>query len=100
MYFAARQAYEYGDYVCRAAARGTTCPSQAGIRADWLDEYTIARYREARPTDDAVTRERLLADGVRVTVTKGRRGGGPGRLSGPDLSRLTFSIRGGAGEQI
>ncbi|MFI7009912.1 recombinase family protein [Streptomyces sp. NPDC050145] len=94
MYFAARKAYAYGDYVCRASARGTTCTSQAGMRATWLEEYTIRRYRDARPTEAAVTREQLLRDGVRVTVTKGSRGGGPERLAGPDTSRLTFTIGG------
>ncbi|GAA2924340.1 hypothetical protein GCM10011428_46520 [Streptomyces violaceus] len=92
MYFAARQAYAYGDYACRAAARGTTCPAPAAIRADWLDEYTVSRYREAFATDGEVTREQLFRDGVRVTVAKGRSGGGPERLAGPDTSRLTFTI--------
>ncbi|MEU6660657.1 recombinase family protein [Streptomyces sp. NPDC046821] len=94
MYFAARKAYSYGDYVCRAAARGTTCPTPAGMRASWLDEYTIRRYREVRPSESAITREQLLEDGVRVTVAKGSSGGGPDRLAGPDTSRLTFTIRG------
>ncbi|MEU7718474.1 recombinase family protein [Streptomyces tibetensis] len=92
MYFAAWKAYAYGDYVCRAPARGVTCPAPAGIRADWLDEYTVSRYREAFATDGEVTRGQLLRDGVRVTVTKGRSGGGPERLAGPDTSRLTFTI--------
>ncbi|MES5821921.1 recombinase family protein [Streptomyces sp. RG80] len=77
MYFATRKAYSYGDYVCRAAARGATCPSLAAMRADWLDEYTVGRYREAFAVDGEVTREQLLRDGVRVTVAKGRSGGGP-----------------------
>ncbi|MEV7385322.1 MULTISPECIES: recombinase family protein [unclassified Streptomyces] len=92
MYFATRKAYAYGDYVCRASARGTTCPAPAAIRASWLDEYTVNRYREAFATDGEVTREQLLRDGVRVTVTKGRSGGGPERLTGPDTSRLTFTL--------
>ncbi|WP_194238746.1 recombinase family protein [Streptomyces spongiae] len=92
MYFAARQAYAYGDYTCRATARGTTCPAPATIRADWLDDYTVSRYREAFATDGEVTREQLLRDGIRVTVTKGRPGGGPERLAGPDTSRLAFTI--------
>ncbi|MFE5037594.1 recombinase family protein [Streptomyces sp. NPDC056683] len=94
MYFATRKAYSYGDYACRASARGTTCPAPAAIRASWLDDYTVSRYREAFATDGEVTREQLLKDGVRVTVAKGRSGGGPDRLAGPDTSRLTFSIGG------
>lgn len=77
MYFAARKTHSYGDYVCRAPAVGTTCSAPAGIRADWLDDYTVSRYQEAFVTDAEVTREQLLRDGVRVTVTKGRSGGGP-----------------------
>ncbi|RPF34133.1 DNA invertase Pin-like site-specific DNA recombinase [Streptomyces sp. TLI_185] len=92
MYFAARKAYPYGDYGCRAAARGTTCPAPAAIRADWLDEHTVGRYREAFAVDGEVAREQLLEDGVRVTVAKGRSGGGPKRLAGPDTSRLTFTV--------
>lgn len=93
MYFATRKAYDYGDYVCRASARGTTCPAPAAMRAGWLDEYTVSRYREAFAVDGEVTRERLLSDAVRVTVAKGRSGGGPERLAGPDTSRLTFTVR-------
>ncbi|MFF6880217.1 recombinase family protein [Streptomyces sp. NPDC012474] len=92
MYFAARKACAYGDYVCRASARGTTCTAPAGIRADWLNEYTVSHYREAFATDGEVTRGQLLKDGVRVIVVKGRSGGGPKRLTGPDTSRLTFTI--------
>ncbi|RSM97207.1 recombinase family protein [Streptomyces sp. WAC 01325] len=92
MYFATRKAYAYGDYACRASARGTTCAAPAAIRAGWLDEYTVSRYREAFAVDGEVTRERLLRDGVRVTVAKGRSGGGPERLAGPDTSRLTFTV--------
>ncbi|MGW1783487.1 recombinase family protein [Streptomyces sp. NPDC002143] len=92
MYFAARKAYAYGDYVCRASARGTTCSAPAAIRASWLNEYTVSRYQEVFATADEVTRERLLRDGVRVTVAKGRSGGGAARLAGPDTSRLTFII--------
>ncbi|WP_328560979.1 hypothetical protein [Streptomyces coelicoflavus] len=92
MYFATRKAYAYGDYVCRASARGMTCTAPAAIRASWLDEYAIDRYREVYATVGEVTRERLLEDGVRVTVAKGRSGGGPERLAGPDTSRLTFAI--------
>ncbi|KUO18876.1 recombinase [Streptomyces dysideae] len=92
MYFATRKAYAYGDYVCRASARGTTCPAPAAVRADWLDDYTVGRYREVFATDGVVTREQLLRDGVRVTVTKGQSGGGPDRLAGPDTSRLTFTL--------
>ncbi|MGW1608900.1 hypothetical protein ACWCQZ_05725, partial [Streptomyces sp. NPDC002285] len=71
---------------------GTTCPAPAAIRASWLDEYAVSRYREAFAVDGEVTRERLLLDGVRVTVAKGRSGGGPKRLAGPDTSRLTFTV--------
>ncbi|MFE7439117.1 hypothetical protein ACFU7X_01395 [Streptomyces chartreusis] len=92
MYFATRKAYAYGDYACRASARGTTCAAPAAIRAGWLDEYTVSRYREAFAVDGEVTRERLIRDGVRVTVAKGRSGGGPERLAGPDTSRLTFTV--------
>ena len=92
MYFATRKADTYGDYACRASARGTTCAAPAAIRAGWLDEYTVSRYREAVAVDGEVTRERLLRDGVRVTVAKGRSGGGPERLAGPDTSRLTFTV--------
>lgn len=74
-----------------SSARGTTCAAPAGIRADWLDEYTVSHYREAFATDGEVTRGQLLRDGVRVTVAKGRSGGGPERLAGPDTSRLTFT---------
>ncbi|MGY1579720.1 recombinase family protein [Streptomyces sp. MN13] len=94
MYFATRKGYVDGDYVCRASARGTTCPAPAAIRADWLDDYTVSRYHEAFGTDGEVTREQLLKDGVHVTVAKGRSGGGPERLAGPDTSRLTFTIVG------
>ncbi|MEU5200353.1 recombinase family protein [Streptomyces scabiei] len=92
MYFATRKAYTYGDYVCRASARGTTCPAPAAIRASWLDEYTVSRYRESVVSDDEVTRERLIRDGVHVSVAKGRSGGGPEQRTGPDTSRLTFTI--------
>ncbi|MEU5753232.1 recombinase family protein [Streptomyces sp. NPDC047829] len=92
MYFAARKAYAYGDYACRASARGTTCPAPAAIRASWLDDYTVDRYREVYTAAVDVTREQLLKHGARVTVAKGRSGGGPERLAGPDTSRLRFSI--------
>lgn len=94
MYFAARKGYAYGDYGCRAAARGATCPSAAAIRADWLDAYTVSCYRKAFVVRGEVTREQLLKDGVRVTVAKGRAGGGAERLTGPDTSRLTFTVVG------
>ncbi|MFF5025823.1 recombinase family protein [Streptomyces collinus] len=94
MYFATRKQYTYGDYVCRASARGTTCPAPAAMRASWLDDYTVSRYREVRAVEGDVTRKQLLADGVRVTVSKGRSGGGPERLAGPDTSRLTFTVNG------
>lgn len=94
MYLAARKGYPYGDYVCRPISRGDVCPAPAGIRSDWLEAYTVGRYREATATDTAVSRECLLESGVRVTVAKGRCGGGPARLAGPDTSRLTFTIAG------
>ncbi|MET8585109.1 recombinase family protein [Streptomyces collinus] len=94
MYFATRKGYTYGDYVCRASARGTTCPAPAAMRASWLDDYTVSRYREVRAVEGDVTRKQLLEDGVRVTVTKGRSGGGPERLAGPDTSRLAFTVDG------
>ncbi|MBQ0986374.1 recombinase family protein [Streptomyces sp. F63] len=42
--------------------------------------------------DTAGRRQLLLDAGARVTVTKGRTGGGAERLAGPDLSRLSFAI--------
>ncbi|MFF9277679.1 recombinase family protein [Streptomyces griseosporeus] len=92
MYFAVRKGRPYGDYVCRATARGDVCPAPAGIRSDWLEEYTLHCYRRATGTTASVTREDLLRDGVRVVVSKGRSGGGPQRLGGPDTSRLAFTI--------
>jgi hypothetical protein len=92
MYFAVRKGYPYGDYVCRATARGEVCAAPAGMRSDWLEAYTIDRYREVRTPDVLVTRGLLLEGGVRVTVAKGRCGGGPARLTGPDTSRLTFTL--------
>lgn len=62
------------------------------MRSDWLDAYTVGRYREATSADATVSRELLLQDGVRVTVAKGHCGGGPARLAGPGLSRPTFDI--------
>ncbi|MEW2299959.1 recombinase family protein [Streptomyces sp. NPDC006655] len=91
MCFAARKGYPYGGYVCRATARGDICPRPTGIRSDWLDEYAVNRYREAFGTAGEVTREQLLRDGVRVSVGKGRSGGGSDRSAGPDTSRLTFT---------
>ncbi|MFI6970407.1 recombinase family protein [Streptomyces phaeochromogenes] len=100
MYFASRNAYAYGDYACRASARGTTCPAPAAIRAGWLDDYTVDRYHEAFATEGEVTREQLLRDGVHVTVAKGGSGGGPARLAGPDTSRLTFTVVGSLPDQL
>lgn len=91
MYFAARKGYPYGDYVCRATARGEDCPASAAIRSDWLDAYVLHEYRRMTGADD-VSRERLLFQGARVTVAKGRTGGGPARYAGPDVSRLTFTL--------
>lgn len=93
MYFATRKSHPYGDYVCRATARGEVCPAPAGMRSDWLEAYTVDRYRAAATaTDPAISRELLLESGARVVVTKGRCGGGPARLAGPDTSRLAFTL--------
>ncbi|MFB6846097.1 recombinase family protein [Streptomyces sp. NPDC056373] len=92
MYFAARKGYPYGDYVCRATARSQVCTASAAMRSDWLENYTVYRYREATATDGAVSRALLLEYGVRVTVAKGRCGGDATRLMGPDTSRLTFTL--------
>ncbi|MFJ5301156.1 recombinase family protein [Streptomyces sp. NPDC088350] len=92
MYFAARKDYPYGDYACRATARGAVCAAPAAMRSDWLEEYTVNRYHDATTTDAPVSRERLLQCGVRVAVAKGRCGGGPARSTGPDVSRLTFAL--------
>ncbi|MEW2620707.1 recombinase family protein [Streptomyces sp. NPDC048106] len=94
-HFAARKGYSYGDYVCRATARGDVCPAPAGVRSDRLDQYTLDCYRRA--TGKHATRENLLRDGVHVTVAKGRRGGSPARNTGPDTSRLFFTIGQGVG---
>ncbi|MEV0186334.1 recombinase family protein [Streptomyces sp. NPDC050625] len=91
MYFAARKGYPYGYYMCRATARGEVCPAPAGMRSDWLESYTVERYREATATDAVASRELLLESGARVTVAKGRCGG-TARLAGPDISRLTFTL--------
>ncbi|MFF9495726.1 recombinase family protein [Streptomyces flaveolus] len=92
MYFAARKGYSHGDYACRATARGDVCPSPAAMRSDWLESFTVTRYREAMEDDLPVTRQLLLEAGVRVTVAKGRSGGGPDRLIGPDTSCLSFTL--------
>ncbi|MFJ9962659.1 recombinase family protein [Streptomyces avermitilis] len=92
MYFAARKGYPYGDYGCRATAQALVCPSPAAMRSDWLEEYVVNRYRQAVTPEAEATRERLIGSGVRVTVTKGRSGGGPSRLTGPDTSRLSFTM--------
>lgn len=91
MYFAARKGYPYGDYVCRATARSEVCPASAAIRSDWLDAYVLHEYRRMSGADD-VSRECLLLHGARVTVAKGRAGGGPARCAGPDVSRLSFTL--------
>ncbi len=97
MYFAVRKGRPYGDYVCRATARGDVCPAPAAMRSDWLETYAVDRYRETTATQAPVSRRLLLESGVRVTVTKGRSGGGPARTAGPDVSRLTFTLGGPAG---
>jgi DNA invertase Pin-like site-specific DNA recombinase len=92
MYFAPRAGRPYGDYVCRASARGEVCAAAAAMRSDWLEQYTVDRYREVTLTAGTVSREHLLEGRVRVTVAKGRCGGGAARLLGPDVSRLTFTL--------
>ncbi|MEV1078412.1 recombinase family protein [Streptomyces sp. NPDC050211] len=92
MYFAVRKGYPYGDYACRATARGEVCPTPAAIRSDWLEDYVVGRYSQTVSAGTEVTREDLLRSRVRVIVAKGRPGGGPARLTGPDVSRLAFSI--------
>lgn len=32
------------DYNCRATSRGVRCPAAAGMRADWLEEWTSAQF--------------------------------------------------------
>jgi hypothetical protein len=91
MYFAARKGYPYGDYVCRTTARGEECPATAAIRSDWLEAYVLDEYRRVTGADE-VSREQLLLHGARVTVAKGRSGGGPARYAGPDVSRLAFTL--------
>ncbi len=93
MYFAVRKGYPYGDYGCRATARGDVCPAPASVRSDWLEEYVVGRYRQTVPAEEVVAREDLLRDGVRVTVAKGRKGGGAKRLTGPDTTRLVFTMQ-------
>ncbi|MFF8680267.1 recombinase family protein [Streptomyces sp. NPDC015237] len=92
MYFAARKGRPHGDYACRATARGDVCSAPASMRSDWLESYTVARYKEVTSSEVPVTRELLLASGARVNVAKGRCGGGPARLAGPDTSRLSFTL--------
>ncbi|MFP3991900.1 hypothetical protein U9R90_31395 [Streptomyces sp. E11-3] len=62
------------------------------MRFDWLDAYAIDEYRRTIAPDVEVTRELLLHSAVRITVSKGRCGGGPERLIGPDTSRLSFTV--------
>lgn len=95
MYFAARKGCPYGDYVCRATARGDVCPAPAAMRSDWLESYAATRFREVTASDSPVSRQLLLDSGARVIVAKGCRGGGPARLTGPDTSRLSFAISDG-----
>ncbi|MBE8473915.1 recombinase family protein [Streptomyces justiciae] len=92
MYFAVRKGCPYGDYVCRATARGEVCPAPAAMRSDWLEDYVLTHYRRLAAPDGDVPRACLLRDGARVTVGKGHAGGGPARLIGPDTSRLTFTL--------
>ncbi|MFI1958792.1 recombinase family protein [Streptomyces althioticus] len=92
MYFAARKGCSYGDYVCRATARAEKCLAPAAMRSDWLEAYTVTRYRELTATGSPVSRQVLLDSGARVTVSKGHRGGNSARLAGPDTSRLSFTL--------
>jgi hypothetical protein len=62
------------------------------MRSDWLEEYAVNKYRQTITAEAEVTREHLLHSGVRVTVAKGRSGGGPTRLTGLDVSRLAFAM--------
>lgn len=80
----------------RRPTSGGVCPAPAGVRSDWLEQYTLDCYRRATGKEAPATREDLLRDRVRVTVAKGRRGGGPERSRGPEASRLTFTIEGRA----
>ncbi|GAA3884630.1 hypothetical protein GCM10023084_41880 [Streptomyces lacrimifluminis] len=93
MYFALRKGYPYGDYGCRATARGDVCPAPSSVRSDWLEEYVLSHYHQTAPAEAEVTREALLRDGVRVTVAKGRKGGDAKRMTGPDTSRLAFTMQ-------
>ncbi|MFI7386030.1 recombinase family protein [Streptomyces sp. NPDC049813] len=92
MYFRPRKPYIYGDYVCAAPANGLRCPAAAAMRSDWLETYVIDGYRAATGAGGPVSRADLQAAGARVTVTKGRCGGGVDGLSGPDTSRLTLAM--------
>ncbi len=62
------------------------------MRSDWLEAYTVTRYREITATDSPVSRQVLLDSGARVTVSKGHRGGNSARPAGPDTSRLSFTL--------
>lgn len=44
LYRIPRKGFPPGDYACRASARSVKCPSPAGIRADWLEEYAEERF--------------------------------------------------------
>ncbi|MBA0054280.1 recombinase family protein [Streptomyces sp. AJS327] len=44
MYRVPRKGYTWGDYVCRANSRGVKCPSQAGIRSDWLEMWVEVEF--------------------------------------------------------
>ncbi|WP_353943099.1 recombinase family protein [Streptomyces sp. HUAS MG91] len=92
MYYRARKPYPYGDYVCAAPAKGLRCPAAAAMRSDWLEGYTVESYRAATGTRGPVSRADLLAAGARVTVSKGRCGGDTTRPTGPDTSRLAFTM--------
>lgn len=92
MYYRARKSYPYGDYVCAAPANGLRCPAAAAMRSDWLEGHVLDRYRAATGATGPVSRVDLLAVEARVTVAKGRCGGGADRLTGPDTSRLTFTM--------
>ncbi|MEU6527924.1 recombinase family protein [Streptomyces sp. NPDC046928] len=91
MYFAARKNKPYGDYACRATARGELCASPAGMRSDWLEDYTVDHYLRTVGPTAPVSRADLLRHGVRVTVSKRARDEALAGRTGPDTSRLTFT---------
>ncbi len=76
MYKAPRTSVPLSDYNCRAAAHGVKCPSPAGIRADWLEEYGERKFLE-------------LVGPARMTKTITYKGYDPG----PELAEVTRELR-------